>query len=108
MVTRDLPEDFALGLMPGVKYDSADDGHRFMSGIFGAVLNKRMTQNFRAFVEVSAPQLASARNGGVVASWDLGTAYLCTNDTQLGVRAAVAANHNTPAGTVVFELVQRF
>jgi hypothetical protein len=108
VVTWELPHDLALGIMPGLKSDTGEDGHRFTSGIFGAVLNKKMNENFRAFVEVSTPQLARSRNGGVLANWDLGAAYLLTNDTQLGVRSGIAANHNTPTSYLLVELAQRF
>ncbi|MGE5640246.1 MAG: transporter, partial [Clostridia bacterium] len=76
VVTWELPGDFALGIMPGIKYDARDDGHRFMSTIFGSVLNKRITERLRAFVEISSPQIASQANGGVLASGDVGAAYL--------------------------------
>jgi len=58
VITWDLPQDLALGLMPGIKYDSGEDGHRFTSAIFGAVLNKRFSDRIRAFVELSASQIA--------------------------------------------------
>jgi hypothetical protein len=106
--TWDLPRDLSLGLMPGIKYDTAEDGRRFASGIFGVVLNKRITGNFRAFVELSVAQIASQRDGGTIASWDVGAAYLLGNDTQLGARAGVAANRNTPDLFLLLELAQRF
>jgi outer membrane putative beta-barrel porin/alpha-amylase len=108
VITWELPHDLALGLMPGIKYDTGDDGHRFTSAIFGAVLNKRVNDRFRAFVEMSASQIAHARDGGVLADWDVGAAYLINNDVQLGVRTGVAANRNTPNNYVLFELAQRF
>jgi Putative MetA-pathway of phenol degradation len=108
VITWDLPQDLALGLMPGIKYDSGEDGHRFTSAIFGAVLNKRFNDRIRAFVEFSGTQIAHARDGGVLASWDLGAAYLVNNDIQLGMRTGIAANRNTPDAYVLFEVAQRF
>jgi len=108
VMTWDLPRDLALGLMPGIKSDTRGDGHRFTSAIFGAVLNKRINDRFRAFVEFSAPQMARADDGGVLASWDIGAAWLVGNDIQIGVRAGVAANRNTPNGYALVELAQRF
>jgi hypothetical protein len=108
VMTWELPQNFALGVMPGIMYDTADDGHRYTSGILGVVLNRRVNENFRAFVEMSAQQLAHTQDGGTVAYWDIGAAYLLTTDTQLGVRAGVAANQNTPNGYLLFELAQRF
>jgi hypothetical protein len=108
VITWELPHDLALGLMPGIKFDTREDAHRFTSAIFGAVLNKRFSDRFRAFVELSAPQIAHAKDGGVLAYYDLGAAYLLNNDLQLGIRTGVAASRNTPNDYVLFELAQRF
>ena len=108
VMTWDFPRDLTLGLMPGIKYDAAEDGHRFTSGILGAVLNTRLTEKSRAFFEVSATQLARGRDGGVLADWNIGAAYLLRRETQIGFRAGIAANRNTPDGFVLFELAQRY
>ncbi len=108
VMTWDLPRDFALGLMPGIKSDTGDDGHRFTALIFGAVLNKRLSDTTRVFVELSAPQIATPADGGVIASWDVGTAYLFNNDLQLGLRLGVGANPNSPRHYGLLELAQRF
>lgn len=108
VMTWDLPHDLALGVMPGIKYDTREDGQRFTSAILGVVLNRRFSEQFRAFIEFSAPQIAPASDGGVLASWDIGAAYLVTNDLQLGFRAGVAANQNSPNNYVLFEIAQRF
>lgn len=108
VITWDLPGDWALGLMPGVKSDTRGDGHRFTSALFGAVLNKRINDRLRAFAEWSVPQVARAANGGVLASWDIGAAFLLGNDIQLGVRAGIAASPNSPDSYALFEFAQRF
>lgn len=108
VMTWDLPHDFSLGVMPGTKYDTDGEGRRFTSGIFGTVLNKRISDKLRAFVELSVPQLARSQHGGTLASWDVGAARLLTDDTQIGVRASVAANRNTPTASLLLELAQRY
>lgn len=108
VITWELPPDLALGLMPGVRYGAAADGHRFASGILGIVLNKQWTDTLRTFVENSAPQIARSADGGVIMSWDVGAAYLVTNNWQIGFRAGVAANKNTPNSFALFELAGRF
>lgn len=108
VITWDLPQDYALGLMPGIKSDTGDDGHRFTALVFGAVLNKRLNDQWRVFVELSAPQIAAPADGGVLASWDLGAAYLFSHDLQLGVRLGVGANPNSPSRYGLLELAQRF
>jgi hypothetical protein len=108
VITWDLPGDLSLGLMPGLKYDADPEGRRFLAGILGVVLNERVTQRFRAFVEVSGEQIAKSRDGGVLLFWDAGAAYLMSEDWQIGVRAAVAANRNTPDRALLFALAGRF
>jgi hypothetical protein len=108
IITWDLPRQFSLGVMPGLVRDSRADGHRFTSGILGISLAKRLTERFRIFVESSSSQVARAENGGVVSAWDIGTAYLLTDDWQLGGRFAVAANRNSPRSAFVVEIAGRF
>jgi len=64
VLTWDLPDGLALGLMPGLRYDATPDGHRFVSTTFGAVLSRRWSEHFRTFMESAAPQIASSRDGG--------------------------------------------
>jgi len=108
VITWDLPHDFALGWMPGIKSDTGADGHRFSAFILGIVLNQRINEATRVFVEFAAPQIAASSDGGVIASWDIGAAYLISNDIQLGVRTGIAANANSPNSFLLFELAQRF
>ena len=108
VVTWDFPQEFSLGVMPGLIRDSTAAGQRFTSGILGIVLDKRFTEHFRMFVESASAQIARAENGGVVSAWDIGAAYLLTNDVQLGSRFAVAANRNTPRNALIVELAVRF
>ena len=83
----DLPDDFSLGLMPGIKLDTAADGHHYVSGILGFVLGKRWTERFRSFVESAAIQIATQKSGGVILYNNVGAAFLITNTWQIGVRA---------------------
>lgn len=108
VITWELPHDLALGIMPGVRYGATDGGHRYTSGVLGVVLNKQWTDTLRTFIENSARQIARAADGGVLMSWDIGAAYLVTHDWQVGFRAGVAANKNTPNTHVLFEVAGRF
>ncbi len=103
VATWDLPYDLALGLMPGVRVDAG-----FISGIFGAALNRRWSANFRTFVEISAPQIAASRDGGVLLYRSVGAAYLLGNDWQIGARASSAFTRNTPGGQLLFEIAGRY
>ena len=108
VMTWELPLNLSLGIMPGIKSSVTSDGRRFVSGIFGVVLDRKITEKFRTFIEVSLPQLARSANGGTSAYWDAGGAYLLTADSQLGFRVGLAANQNTPSQYVLLELAQRF
>lgn len=104
----DLPHEFSIGLMPGVRIDARADGHRYVSGIFGVVAGKWWTGRLRTFVEMASPRAARAENGGVVLTKNVGVAYLLGDDWQIGARAGWAANRNTPARYVLVSLAGRF
>ena len=108
VITWELTRDLALGVMPGIKYDTRDDGSRFTAGILGVVLNGRFSDRFRGFVEMSVPQIARAGDGGMLASWDVGVAYLVTEDLQIGARTGIGANHRSPPSYLLLEVAQRF
>ena len=108
VVTWDLPRDFNLALMPGLKYDATSQGHRYLSGMLGINVGKGWSESFRTFVEGAFAQVAPSEDGGILAYWDVGAAYLITNDWQVGFRFAIPANHNTPNSYTLIELAGRF
>lgn len=108
VITYELAHDWSLGLMPGIKRDTTARGERYTSAILGIVAGKRLSDRLRVFTELAAPQIARASNGGVQMSWDIGAAYLLANDWQIGIRAAVRANRNTPDNAVLLALSGRF
>jgi len=108
VMTWEFPRDFSLGVMPGIKYDTLPDGHRYASGILGVVLSHWWTPRFRTFIEGSAPQIAGAADGGVVLYDDIGAAWLITPRWQVGARAGWAANRNTPSRYVLLSVAARF
>ena len=91
----DLPDDFALGVMPGLVRDRGDDGRRFTAAILGVVLGKEWSPRWRSFVEVAAPQITRARNGGNVVTLDVGGAYLLTPLCQIDSAIMRGLNRNT-------------
>lgn len=108
VITWDLPNDYALGIMPGIAVQSNDYGQNYTAGIFGAVLNKRLTDKTRIFIELSMPTISKSNQNGIIASGDVGAAYLLTNDTQLGFRAGMGLNTNSPKQYILMEIAQRF
>ncbi|MYM75025.1 transporter [Duganella sp. FT134W] len=92
----ELPEDFSLGVMPGIAWQHDDSGARYSSGIFGIVLGKEWNERFRSFIEYSAPQIAKGRHGGSVTTFDVGAAYLLTDLVQVDTALSRGLNKNTP------------
>lgn len=92
----ELPADMSVGVMPGLSYETDDSGRRFANGIFGVVLGKELTPRWRAFVELSSPQIASARHGGSQASVDAGASYQVNPNLQLDFAIVRGLNKRTP------------
>ena len=72
------------------------------------VIGKQFTERFRMFAESGTAQFARSENGGIVSTWNIGTAYLITDNWQIGGRVQFAANRNTPSNAIVFEIAGRF
>ncbi len=104
----ELPHEIGIGLMPGIKYDSRPDGHRYPSGILGLVAGKWWTEHLRLFVEASGQSIARQEDGGVIFYKDVGAAYLLGDNWQIGGRAGWAANNNTPGKYLQLSLAARF
>lgn len=104
----ELADDFSLGVMPGLAWQRNDNGERYASGIFGIVLGKGWGERFRTFVEYSAPQIAHARDGGTVATFDVGAAYLLTNTVQVDSALSRGLNHRTPDWSWTVGLSMKF
>jgi outer membrane putative beta-barrel porin/alpha-amylase len=91
----ELPHAFSLGVMPGLTYDTTERGHRFVGGLFGIVLGKSWNERFRTFAEVAAPRIARAGNGGSIATFDVGGAYLLSDTCQVDTALSRGLNKNT-------------
>lgn len=92
----ELPGEMSLGLMPGVATGTDAMGRRYVHGIFGAVLGKQLTERLRGFVELAAPQVARASDGGTEATFDVGGAWLLTDTVQLDTMVSRGLNRRTP------------
>jgi len=80
--------DWGIGIMPGITYYRAG-GERFVSGIFGAVVGKGLTDSFRVFAEIAYEQIASDQDGGTVGFVDFGGTFLLNPRWQLDAAAIV-------------------
>lgn len=108
VMTWELSDDWSVGLMPGVVRNVDEAGKHFAAASFGVVVGKRLNEQWRVFAEFASPQIAPARDGGVISTWNLGAAYLLSNDWQLGARISQGANGNTPSNAVMFEVAARY
>lgn len=104
----ELPDDFSLGIMPGVIYDVNTNNERFYGTIFGAVLGKSFNDKFRGFVEFAGEEFRNESNGGSSISLNTGVAYLLTNDVQVDMALSRGLNQYTPAYAIGFGLSMRF
>ena len=84
----DLPEEFSVGLMPGVYVDRDDGGKRFAGGIFAVTLGKEWSPRWHSFLEVAGQQLAAKRNGGSVVTLDTGLAFVVTPSLQFDIEVS--------------------
>ena len=104
----ELPNDYALGVMPGLVHESDDGGRRYTAGIVGVVVGKAWTPRFRTFAEVALPQIARGDDGGTVALLDLGGAWLLSDDVQLDAAYSAGLNRRSPDHGVTLGLSARF
>ncbi|MDQ2821449.1 MAG: transporter [Pseudomonadota bacterium] len=92
----DLPAGMALGVMPGIGIERAVGAGRYSYGVLGVVLGKEITPTVRAFIEIAAPKIARARDGGTAATFDTGAGWLLAERCQLDAMASFGLNRRTP------------
>jgi len=89
-----LPNEWSMGVMPGlIREDNGED--TFVAGIFGAVVGKSWSPNFRSFLELALPQIADSKYGGTEAYLDLGSAWLLSPDLQLDTAISLGLNERS-------------
>lgn len=104
----ELANDFSLGIMPGMSLERHDDGRRYANGILGIVVGKSLNDKLRTFVELAAPQLARARNGGSSVAVDVGAAYLLSPALQLDIVYSRGMNRNSPDASWMVGISNKF
>jgi hypothetical protein len=93
-----LPAGYSFAVMPGLKYDSAENGH-FLSGSFGATLGKNINDAAQVFVEMASPQIAQRSDGGMQVSFDTGAQYRIGKNFQIDAAVFLGLNHQTADAT---------
>lgn len=104
----ELPAGWSVGLMPGIAYEKTDDGRRFYQGIWGMVAGKAWTDRLRTFAEFAAPAIAGSRYGAAFSTYNVGAAYLLSDDCQLDISMQQGATRNAPERAWSLGLSTRF
>ncbi len=94
----ELPAGYSFAVMPGLKYDSSDNG-RFLSGSLGGSLAKNVSDAAQVFVEFASPQIAAQNDGGTQLSFDTGVQYRIGAHFQIDAAVFLGLNHQTPDAT---------
>ncbi|WP_208278160.1 transporter [Massilia oculi] len=103
----ELPKGWSLAVTPGAGADVDDDGARYHYGILAASLGKKFTERLQGFLEVAAPQIASASHGGDRMQADAGVSWRLNRNCQVDAMVVRGLNGNTPDLGLAFGLSVR-
>ena len=78
-----LPNDFSLGVMPGMSVDYSSLGRRQSSGTFAVTLGKTWSPQWRTFVDMARDHATPLQIAGVSTSVDAGVTFVATPGTQI-------------------------
>lgn len=78
-----LPNDFSLGVMPGMAVDYSTLGRRQATSTFAVTLGKTWSPQWRTFVDMARDRMASLQVAGVSTSVDAGLTFVATPTTQI-------------------------
>jgi outer membrane putative beta-barrel porin/alpha-amylase len=78
-----LPNDFSLGVMPGMAVDYSSQGRRQATGTFAVTLGKSWSPQWRTFVDMARDRAATLQLAGVTTSVDAGITFVATPSTQI-------------------------
>ena len=78
-----LPNDFSLGVMPGMAVDYSALGRRQSNGTIAVTLGKSWSPQWRTFVDMARDRVAAMQIAGVSTSVDAGITFVATRTTQI-------------------------
>jgi len=78
-----LPNDFSLGLMPGMAVDYSVQGRRQSTGTFAVTLGKSWSPQWRTFVDMARDRMATLQLAGGSTNVDAGITFIATPNTQI-------------------------
>ena len=92
-----LPNDFSLGVMPGMAVDYSVQGRRQSTGTFAVTLGKSWSPQWRTFVDMARDRMASVQIAGVSTSVDAGVTFVATPKTQIDFAVTRGLSDTAPA-----------
>ena len=84
----ELPQEFSVGVMPGLLSDKGDDGRRFTSGQLGVTVSRALSPGWHAFAELAGEDLGARPHRDPVRFFDAGLTWLASESLQLDVSVA--------------------
>jgi hypothetical protein len=78
-----LPNDFSLGVMPGMAVDYSSQGRRQATGTFALTLGKSWSSQWRTFVDMARDRASTTQLAGVGTSVDAGVTFVAMPGTQI-------------------------
>ena len=79
----ELPNDFSLGVMPGMAVDYSMAGRRQSTGTLAVTLGKTWTPQWRTFVDMARDRMGTLQVAGASTSVDAGISFVATPGTQI-------------------------
>ena len=78
-----LPNDFSLGVMPGMAMDTSPQGRRQATGTLAVTLGKAWSPQWRTFVDMARDRLDTMQIAGTSTSVDAGLSFSASASTQI-------------------------
>ena len=78
-----LPNDFSLGVMPGMAVDYSMQGRRQATGTLAVTLGKTWSPQWRTFVDMARDRMGSLQMAGASTSVDAGISFVAAPGTQI-------------------------
>jgi len=78
-----LPNDFSLGVMPGMAVDYSMGGRRQSTGTLAVTLGKTWSPQWRTFVDMARDRMGTLQMAGASTSVDAGVTFVAAPGTQI-------------------------
>jgi len=78
-----LPNDFSLGVMPGMAVDYSAQGRRQATGTFAVTLGKTWSPQWRTYVDMARDRVGALQVAGTATNLDAGVRFMAAPGTQI-------------------------